>query len=108
MSRRRLLIVGGSDAGTSAALSARSLDPDCDVDVLLEDRFPNFSVCGLPFLLSGEVAGWAEPPTDPRRTSRAGASRCARNTARSPSGTTAGRSSRRRPPGKRRSGMTTS
>ena len=60
MSRRRILIVGGSDAGTSAALSARSLDPDCDVDVLLEDRFPNFSVCGLPFLLSGEVAGWAD------------------------------------------------
>lgn len=60
MIRRRILIVGGSDAGTSAALSARSLDTECDIDVLLEDRFPNFSVCGLPFLLSGEVAGWAD------------------------------------------------
>jgi len=60
MSPRRILIVGGSDAGTAAALSARSTDPDCAIDVLMEDRFPNFSVCGLPFLLSGEVTGWKE------------------------------------------------
>ena len=58
MSRRRIVIIGGSDAGTSAALSARSTDPDCEIDVLLEDRYPNYSVCGLPFLLSGEVRDW--------------------------------------------------
>jgi hypothetical protein len=29
MSRRRILIVGGSDAGIAAALSARSIDPEC-------------------------------------------------------------------------------
>jgi NADPH-dependent 2,4-dienoyl-CoA reductase/sulfur reductase-like enzyme len=60
MSRRRILIVGGSDAGTSAALSARAADPECEIDVLLEDRFPNFSVCGIPFLLSAEVASWRD------------------------------------------------
>lgn len=60
MSPRRILIIGGSDAGTAAALSARSTDPDCQIDVLMEDRFPNFSVCGIPFLLSGEVAGWRD------------------------------------------------
>ena len=60
MSHGRILIVGGSDAGTSAALSARAMDAECEIDVLLEDRFPNFSVCGLPFLLSGEVRDWRE------------------------------------------------
>jgi len=60
VSARRIVIVGGSDAGTSAALSARSTDPECTIDVLLDDRFPNFSVCGIPFLLSGEVAGWRD------------------------------------------------
>jgi NADPH-dependent 2,4-dienoyl-CoA reductase/sulfur reductase-like enzyme len=60
MSHPRILIVGGSDAGTSAALSARATDPLCEIDVLLEDRFPNFSVCGIPFLLSGEVASWRD------------------------------------------------
>jgi NADPH-dependent 2,4-dienoyl-CoA reductase/sulfur reductase-like enzyme len=60
MSPRRILIVGGSDAGTSAAVGARAVDPDCAIDMLLDDRFPNFSVCGIPFLLSGEVADWSE------------------------------------------------
>jgi len=51
----RLLVIGGSDAGTAAALRARELDADADVTVLVADRYPNFSICGLPFLLSEEV-----------------------------------------------------
>lgn len=50
-----LLIVGGSDAGISAARRAREIDPAWEVTVLLADAYPNYSVCGLPFLLSGEV-----------------------------------------------------
>jgi NADPH-dependent 2,4-dienoyl-CoA reductase/sulfur reductase-like enzyme len=53
-----LLIVGGSDAGISAALRARELAPSADVTVLVADHFPNYSVCGLPFFLSGEVSDW--------------------------------------------------
>lgn len=55
---RRLVIIGGSDAGTMAALRARQLDPTLDVSMVVADRFPNFSVCGLPFYVSGEVADW--------------------------------------------------
>lgn len=51
----RLVIIGGSDAGISAALRARELAPDTDISVLLADEFPNYSICGLPFLLSGET-----------------------------------------------------
>jgi NADPH-dependent 2,4-dienoyl-CoA reductase/sulfur reductase-like enzyme len=51
----RLVIVGGSDAGISAALRAREVDPDAHVEMLLADRSPNYSICGLPYLLSGEV-----------------------------------------------------
>jgi NADPH-dependent 2,4-dienoyl-CoA reductase/sulfur reductase-like enzyme len=54
----RLLIIGGSDAGISAALRAREIDPTLEVTVLVADRFPNFSICGLPFYLSGEVQDW--------------------------------------------------
>ncbi|MGH3054167.1 MAG: NAD(P)/FAD-dependent oxidoreductase, partial [Gaiellaceae bacterium] len=54
----RLLIVGGSDAGISAALRARELDPAVEVSVLLADRYPNFSICGLPYFLSGDVPDW--------------------------------------------------
>jgi NADPH-dependent 2,4-dienoyl-CoA reductase/sulfur reductase-like enzyme len=54
----RLLIVGGSDAGISAALRARELDPAVEVTVMLADRYPNFSICGLPYFLSGDVPDW--------------------------------------------------
>ncbi|MHB0875777.1 MAG: FAD-dependent oxidoreductase [Anaerolineae bacterium] len=54
-----LVIVGGSDAGTSAALRAREVDPGLEVTMLLADRYPNFSVCGLPYYIGGEVADFA-------------------------------------------------
>jgi NADPH-dependent 2,4-dienoyl-CoA reductase/sulfur reductase-like enzyme len=53
-----LVVIGGSDAGISAALRARELDPGADVTVVLEDAYPNFSICGIPYYLSGEVAQW--------------------------------------------------
>ncbi len=54
----KLVIIGGSDAGISGALRARELSPATEVTVVFEDRYPNFSICGLPFYLSGEVADW--------------------------------------------------
>jgi NADPH-dependent 2,4-dienoyl-CoA reductase/sulfur reductase-like enzyme len=53
-----LAIVGGSDAGISAALRARELDPEIDVTVVVADAYPNFSICGIPYLVSGEVGDW--------------------------------------------------
>ncbi|HEY1279164.1 MAG TPA: FAD-dependent oxidoreductase [Acidimicrobiales bacterium] len=53
-----LLIVGGSDAGIAAGLAARQHDPDWDATIVLADRYPNFSICGLPFYLSGETRDW--------------------------------------------------
>jgi NADPH-dependent 2,4-dienoyl-CoA reductase/sulfur reductase-like enzyme len=54
----RFLIIGGSDAGISAALRAQEIEPATQIDVLLEDDFPNYSICGLPFYLSGETPDW--------------------------------------------------
>lgn len=56
----RLLIIGGSDAGIAAALRARELRPDMEVAVILADAFPNYSVCGLPFYVSGETPDWRD------------------------------------------------
>ena len=53
-----ILVIGGSDAGISAALRAREVDPTATVTMLVADAFPNYSICGLPFYLSGEVADW--------------------------------------------------
>src|SRR5579863_1478401 len=53
-----LLAIGGSDAGISAALRARELDPTGDVTVVVADSYPNFSICGIPYYVSGEVPAW--------------------------------------------------
>jgi NADPH-dependent 2,4-dienoyl-CoA reductase/sulfur reductase-like enzyme len=55
-----LVAVGGSDAGISAALRARELDPTADVTVVVADTYPNFSICGIPYYVSGEVAHWSD------------------------------------------------
>ncbi len=54
----KLLIVGGSDAGISAAMRAMELDPEGKITVMLADSYPNYSICGLPFYLSGETPDW--------------------------------------------------
>ncbi len=51
----RLVVIGGSDAGISAALRAREKDPEIEIIVLTADRSPNFSICGIPFYLSREM-----------------------------------------------------
>jgi NADPH-dependent 2,4-dienoyl-CoA reductase/sulfur reductase-like enzyme len=56
----RLLVIGGSDAGIAAALRARELDPSVEVTVVVADAFPNFSICGLPYYLSGDVSDWRD------------------------------------------------
>src|SRR5215467_13437162 len=53
-----LVMIGGSDAGISAALRARELDPDAEVTVVVADAYPNFSICGIPYYVSGEVTHW--------------------------------------------------
>src|ERR1022692_150882 len=53
-----LVMIGGSDAGISAALRARELDPAAEVSVVVADAYPNFSICGIPYYVSGEVTHW--------------------------------------------------
>jgi NADPH-dependent 2,4-dienoyl-CoA reductase/sulfur reductase-like enzyme len=58
MTINKLVVIGGSDAGISASLRAKDLSPDTEVTLILADRYPNFSICGLPFYLSGEITNW--------------------------------------------------
>src|SRR5712691_6181576 len=53
-----MVAVGGSDAGISAALRAREVDPTAEVTVVAADAYPNFSICGIPYYVSGEVTHW--------------------------------------------------
>ena len=53
-----MIAIGGSDAGISAALRAREIDPGAEVTVVVADAYPNFSICGIPYYVSGEVPHW--------------------------------------------------
>ncbi len=52
------MIIRGSDAGISAGLRARQVASDVEIKLVLADRYPNFSICGLPFYISGETDDW--------------------------------------------------
>ena len=54
MPARHIVAIGGSDAGISAALRIRELDPSTDVTVVVADAYPNFSICGIPYYVSGK------------------------------------------------------
>ncbi|CDQ44862.1 MULTISPECIES: FAD-dependent oxidoreductase [Mycolicibacterium] len=58
MPARHIVAIGGSDAGISAALRIRELDPSTEVTVVVADAYPNFSICGIPYYVSGEVTHW--------------------------------------------------
>ena len=53
-----LVVIGGSDAGISAALRAQELEPGAESRSWLRTIIPNFSICGLPYFLSGETSDW--------------------------------------------------
>ena len=59
MPARHIVAIGGSDAGISAALRIRELDPSTDVTVVVADAYPNVSICGIPYYVSGEVTHWS-------------------------------------------------
>lgn len=52
------VLIGGSDAGISAALRIKELDPRAQVQMFLADEYPNFSICGIPFYFSREITDW--------------------------------------------------
>src|SRR2546427_11934880 len=66
-----LIAVGGSDAGISAVLRARELGSSSEVTVIVADAYPSFSICGIPYYISGEVTNWRNLAhrsiDDPRR-----------------------------------------
>ena len=55
-----LLIIRGSDAGIAAALRARELSDEISISLVFADEYPNVSICGLPFYVSGETPNWRD------------------------------------------------
>jgi NADPH-dependent 2,4-dienoyl-CoA reductase/sulfur reductase-like enzyme len=56
----RLLVIGGTAAGMSAAARARRLDPSLDLVVLEKGPVVSFGACGLPYFVEGRIARAAD------------------------------------------------
>jgi NADPH-dependent 2,4-dienoyl-CoA reductase/sulfur reductase-like enzyme len=67
---QNIVIIGGSDAGISAALRIRELNPAIKPTLIVADKYPNFSICGLPYYISREVADGGIWRTGPNRISK--------------------------------------
>jgi NADPH-dependent 2,4-dienoyl-CoA reductase/sulfur reductase-like enzyme len=60
MFMKKIVIIGGSDVGISAALRIRELDTNTKVSIITNNRFPNYSICGIPFYIGGEVKHYTD------------------------------------------------
>ena len=54
---RRVVVIGGDAAGGSAASQAKKRQPDLDVVMFERGRATSYSACGIPYWISGAVAG---------------------------------------------------
>ena len=52
-----IIAIGGSDAGIKRHFGPRAR-PGAEVTVVVADAYPNFSICGIPYYISGEVTHW--------------------------------------------------
>jgi NADPH-dependent 2,4-dienoyl-CoA reductase/sulfur reductase-like enzyme len=53
--KKKILIVGGVAAGTSAASKARRTDPDADIKIIQDEPVVSYGACGMPYVIEGLV-----------------------------------------------------
>jgi NADPH-dependent 2,4-dienoyl-CoA reductase/sulfur reductase-like enzyme len=55
VTRRRIIVIGGVAAGTSAASKARRLDPNAEITIIQEESVISYGACGIPYALEGLI-----------------------------------------------------
>jgi NADPH-dependent 2,4-dienoyl-CoA reductase/sulfur reductase-like enzyme len=49
--KKRIVIIGGVAAGTSAASKAKRIDPNADVKIIQEESVVSYAACGIPYVM---------------------------------------------------------
>jgi NADPH-dependent 2,4-dienoyl-CoA reductase/sulfur reductase-like enzyme len=52
---KRILIIGGVAAGTSAASKARRIDPEAEIKIIQEEPVVSYGACGMPYVIEGLI-----------------------------------------------------
>jgi len=57
---KRIVVIGGVAAGTSAASKAKRIDPSADVKIIQEESIVSYGACGIPFVIQGIINNFEE------------------------------------------------
>ncbi|MHA1348832.1 MAG: FAD-dependent oxidoreductase, partial [Candidatus Odinarchaeia archaeon] len=57
---RRIVIIGGGAAGSTAALWARKTDKNAQITVINDEKYSEYSRCGLPYVVEGVIGDLKE------------------------------------------------
>jgi NADPH-dependent 2,4-dienoyl-CoA reductase/sulfur reductase-like enzyme len=60
MVNKKIVVIGGVAAGTSAASKAKRIDPDADVKIIQDERVVSYGACGIPYVIEGIVSDFQE------------------------------------------------
>jgi NADPH-dependent 2,4-dienoyl-CoA reductase/sulfur reductase-like enzyme len=58
--KRRIIVIGGVAAGTSAASKAKRIDPGADVSIIQEESVVSYGACGIPYVIEGIINNFEE------------------------------------------------
>jgi NADPH-dependent 2,4-dienoyl-CoA reductase/sulfur reductase-like enzyme len=57
---KRILVIGGVAAGTSAASKARRIAPNAEIKIIQEENVVSYGACGIPYVIKGMISGFEE------------------------------------------------
>lgn len=60
LKKKKIVVIGGVAAGTSAASKAKRVDPDCDVTLLQDEPLVSYGACGIPYVIEGIIDNFEE------------------------------------------------
>src|SRR5262245_52914440 len=60
MANKKILVIGGVAAGTSAASKAKRIDPDADIKIIQDEKVVSYGACGMPYVIEGIVKEFQE------------------------------------------------
>jgi NADPH-dependent 2,4-dienoyl-CoA reductase/sulfur reductase-like enzyme len=58
--KKRIVVIGGVAAGTSAASKAKRIDPNADVKIIQEESVVSYAACGIPYVVEGVINNFDE------------------------------------------------
>ena len=57
---RKIVVIGGVAAGSSAASKAKRIDPDADVKIIQDESVVSYGACGIPYVIEGIINDFGE------------------------------------------------